>query len=626
MYRFCVLVLFCVLFQLPSPYAYEVVPAGAPVQLDAQQQQQVPARVNESIDTSALKDQADQNKSTTPIAATLKSQVSAYVKELIDKLRKSTYDGDVAVKLYKQLDFDRNGKCDDRDAAAAAKDPQGSIKKLAKVLADSAADHNFVFDTLCPETTKTSLAIQALNEAFEKEIGSSLASAPLQKRQQILKKFMESGMKSGFRLFQQAFKALCAARMDKAVELVTTTFGYSSAKDDENGKINMMLEYLIPQSLSAGQLAKLIQSKSPTGRKIDASVSAQLLTGCARNNGGQAAWEKAIETLLSMPGKWNELLGTIKEELTENPPMRDQFFLDLLSQVQKGKSGSTAASLYKACAAKGVFVVDKNVDLTKKYSEAQWKNILTKAKSSLTKAAAAAMIKDEKWMRSYFFANDAKKGLVMKTQRSDAELQGAFRAGTAEKWYGLLTNADEKKKYIQRVLSIDTTNYKKYVVTNELSEQVFVCHNYARQMTMAGEGPAKAQPQDPAGLAREGYTLPLYSYGIPIKYVNVTNYTADWFHGINAVFIGSAKDSIKDQSKWLFFEPQDDGLVQPGSSSMNSMPLDKTGKNNTVNIEEHTKIGPFEAGIIKSLVYFRVNSKGKLENYTPTDDDGATAR
>jgi hypothetical protein len=128
---------------------------------------------------------------------------------------------------------------------------------------------------------------------------------------------------------------------------------------------------------------------------------------------------------------------------------------------------------------------------------------------------------------------------------------------TPAEW-DLLQNKTERKNYIDSLIKLDSTNFKKYVLND------FDCDDFSDQTIINFAG---IEDIFGTSIATDPYydTTKNMKFNIPLYRVTTTT-TSGTAHRIITVLIG---DDITNFNDWYFLEPQTDGSVSPGDQSMN---------------------------------------------------------
>lgn len=258
-----------------------------------------------------------------------------------------------------------------------------------------------------------------------------------------------------------------------------------------------------------------------------------------------------------------ELLFDIWQDSCKGDPLKDQFFISLIGIIQEKDNPlkDTASEVLDECINLNIVSLDPAVDLTRERTEFQWKQVALTADTSFTRAAALSQINDEEFLFNYVFKEEALKGYVFDRGISDVEFAGILTTGLTQNWYDRLDNKEERKFYIQKIIVVDTTNFKPYISTGSSRRMNYICIDFSFQLWMNGTG-GDVTVDAPDFLERN--SVPCYSYGLPIHTVDVEHTHID--HAINVVFVGDDINDIvqvQDWGNWVFIEPATDEVPEP---------------------------------------------------------------
>ena len=377
--------------------------------------------------------------------------------------------------------------------------------------------------------------------------------------------------------FSRTFGELCELDVSLAADLFNGEFGII----EEDEKIFTMHISLPKGGMASIQLSSLLSAKDEGGEYlVTTEKTVDFFNGWTKQLGGQNPWDEAIIPFVNS-GRGEELLEPLMDGYNSNiynEPMQNQFFLSLIDVTQNADNPK-AIGLLNECFKEEIFELDPEVDLTESQTEDEWKKIALSSDSEWTRAAALSQIGDENWLKTYVFDIDKDGRLVFDRQVSDIEFAAIIRTGKTSTWYGQLTDKEERKYYIRKVLVADTTDLKPFIPSNFLGDELsFVCQDFASQLSMNSLGFTDKFVGEPEDWEHASYNIPQKPYGLPTFFVTVNCvneecpeiwHSAIWpvTHAINAIFIG---DNINEPwqntnwDNWIFIEPQTDTVIIPG--------------------------------------------------------------
>jgi len=437
------------------------------------------------------------------------------------------------------------------------------VKIGASVFCDSYDDENL---------KKTSADIVTTISAAEPELGANIAievAAQPEFGLEGANSFFLTLRDNDWQAFSRTFGELCELDVSLAADSFNSDFGISNNLE----RIYTVGNLLPRGGMSPDQIIYLLSTKDENGYLIPDKKTIDFFFGWTRQMGGESPWDEAIVPFINS-GRGEKLLGPLINEYksigrTVDEPMKNQIFLSLVDVTQKGDAPGSQAFL-NSCVEQEIFELDPEVDLTESQTEDEWKKIALSSDSEWTRAAALSQIEDKNWFKTYVFDTDSKKGLVFDRDVSDTEFAAILRTGETSSWYGQLTDKEERKYYIRKVLVADTTDSKVYKYAT------FTCLSFAVQLHMNGLGFRDEFIGNIENWEYSGYTIPKNPYGISIHFVGVVS--SSFGHALNAVFIGDNIDDpeqTKIWDNWLFIEPTNDRNPAPGNWDM---PLNTTTK------------------------------------------------
>ncbi|RKY41904.1 MAG: hypothetical protein DRP81_08050, partial [Candidatus Omnitrophota bacterium] len=408
------------------------------------------------------------------------------------------------------------------------------------------------------------------------------------------------------KLFAETFGALCEINAALAAEVFNDDFGIS----DWEERFFMINILLFRRGMTLDQISLLLSAKDDEGNYIISTDKAvDFFHNWSRSDGGQRPWDKAIVVFIEC-GRAGELLSKMDEmfdgEREKNevidwlPSLKRQFFLSLIDVIQSGNFPD-AKEVLNECIKQGIFSLDPDVDLTITRTEDEWKQIALNSNNEYTRAAALSQITDEAWLKDYVFNIDSQKGLVFDLNVSDIEFAAILRTGQTSSWYAQLTDKNERRYYITKILEADTTDVKPYIWSGEADKWwSFMCWDFTAQLYMNGRGFGSEFKYSQEVFENYGFNVPQEPYNIPIYCVYFEYGDGSYGHMVNAVFIGddiNDPTQVKNWDNWVFIDPITDGTpnMPPGTHVEIGLP---------------TKIGPGGFYWTNTLVEFLIESDG----------------